>query len=173
MKLLLLIVKKKRFISYEKIYFFLFLLLAPRGGVTGRPAFRPPYWNLRLSAGFNIWNEHINVSSTDIIAPVFWKEKWYGKFKKKKCEKGSGGTYRHCQIHHSSLARRTVLPVDVLQRTRNRLLQLDELDRLNQSRVFLGIFQQPGKGRFFCERNVLIQWTPNRYNYQKCRESEE
>uniref|UniRef100_A0A182UTS2 Uncharacterized protein n=1 Tax=Anopheles merus TaxID=30066 RepID=A0A182UTS2_ANOME len=41
------------------------------GGVTGRPELRPPYWNLRLSAGFRIWNEHINVSSTDIIAPPF------------------------------------------------------------------------------------------------------
>lgn len=51
-------------------YFFLFLLLAARGGVTGRPPDKLLYWNLRLSAGFKIWNEHISVSSTDIIAPI-------------------------------------------------------------------------------------------------------
>lgn len=51
-------------------YFFLFLLLAPRGGVIGLPVQLAPYTYLRLSAGFKIWNEHINESSTDIMAPV-------------------------------------------------------------------------------------------------------
>jgi hypothetical protein len=38
--------------TYAIAHFFLFLLVAPRGGVTGRPAFRPPYANFRLSAGW-------------------------------------------------------------------------------------------------------------------------
>lgn len=50
-------------------YFFLFLLTALRGGVIGRVPCMLPYWNLRFSAGFKIWNEHISESSTDIIAP--------------------------------------------------------------------------------------------------------
>ena len=36
-------------------------------GVFGRPA---PVPGLTLSEGFKIWNEHISVSSTDIIAPA-------------------------------------------------------------------------------------------------------
>lgn len=51
------------------VHFFLFLFVAPLGGVTGLPAFML-YWNFLLSAGFNIWKLHINVSSTDIIAPA-------------------------------------------------------------------------------------------------------
>jgi hypothetical protein len=35
----------------EGIHFFLALFGAPRGGVTGRPVFRPPYVNFLLSAG--------------------------------------------------------------------------------------------------------------------------
>lgn len=54
-------------------YFFLFLLTALRGGVIGRVPCMLPYWNLRFSAGFKIWNEHISESSTDIIAPA-WKK---------------------------------------------------------------------------------------------------
>ena len=38
--------------TYAIAHFFLFLVVAPRGGVTGRPAFRPPYANFRLSAGW-------------------------------------------------------------------------------------------------------------------------
>ena len=51
-------------------FFFAFCCVAPRGGVTGLPAFSPPYGNFFLSAGFRIWKEHISVSSTDIIAPA-------------------------------------------------------------------------------------------------------
>lgn len=75
------------------IYFFLFLLLAPLGGVTGRPVFKL-YWNLRLSAGFKIWNEHINESSTDIIAPGEQQKNEKNKFflsaEKLRWESGSG-----------------------------------------------------------------------------------
>jgi hypothetical protein len=38
--------------TYALAHVCLFLLVAPRGGVTGRPAFRPPYANFRLSAGW-------------------------------------------------------------------------------------------------------------------------
>lgn len=40
----------------------------------GLPVFRAPYWNLRFSAGFNIWKEHIKESSTDIMAPILKKD---------------------------------------------------------------------------------------------------
>jgi len=43
----------------------------PRGGVIGRPDSAPPYEYFDFfSAGFKIWNEHMSVSSTDIIAPA-------------------------------------------------------------------------------------------------------
>lgn len=43
----------------------------PRGGVIGRPDSAPPYEYLDFfSAGFKIWNEHMSVSSTDIMAPA-------------------------------------------------------------------------------------------------------
>jgi len=51
-------------------YFLPFFCCAARGGVTGRPEFSPPYGNFFLSAGFNIWKEHMSVSSTDIMAPA-------------------------------------------------------------------------------------------------------
>lgn len=61
----------RRLLWNFSFYFFLFLLLAPRGGVIGLPFVLGPYTYLRLSAGFKIWNEHINESSTDIMAPVW------------------------------------------------------------------------------------------------------
>ena len=67
-------------ISYFIHFFLAFCWVAPLGGVTGRPAFRPPYGNFFLSAGFKIWKEHIKVSSTDIIAP----ERNYNYFKSMK-----------------------------------------------------------------------------------------
>lgn len=54
---------------YKSVYFLLFFAV-PRGGVTGLPVFIPPYGNFFLSAGFKIWNEHMRVSSTLIIAPA-------------------------------------------------------------------------------------------------------
>jgi len=52
-------------------YFLLFFLFTwPRGGVNGRLALSDAIGNFFLSAGFNIWNEHISVSSTLIIAPA-------------------------------------------------------------------------------------------------------
>ena len=49
------------FISHFVNYIFPFCLAVPLGGVTGRPAFNPPYGNFFLSAGFNIYNEKENV----------------------------------------------------------------------------------------------------------------
>lgn len=51
------------------------ILLSPlffclRGGVTGRPVFAPYGYFAFFSAGFRIWKEHSNVSSTLIIAPA-------------------------------------------------------------------------------------------------------
>jgi len=49
-------------------YFFFF---AVRGGVDGRAVSAPPMGNFCLrSVGFRIWNEHMSVSSTDIMAPA-------------------------------------------------------------------------------------------------------
>lgn len=43
----------------------------PRGGVIGRPEFKPPYWYFAFfSDGFRIWKEHMSVSSTDIMPPA-------------------------------------------------------------------------------------------------------
>ena len=49
------------FLSHFVNYIFPFCLAVPLGGVTGRPAFNPPYGNFFLSAGFNIYNEKENV----------------------------------------------------------------------------------------------------------------
>merc|ERR1719471_1839097 len=57
-------------VVFVVFYFFPFFCCAARGGVTGLPELRPPYGNFFLSAGFNIWNEHMRVSSTDIMAPA-------------------------------------------------------------------------------------------------------
>ena len=41
--------------TFRRAHFF---FAGPRGGVTGRPEFRPPYWYLAFfSDGFNIYNE--------------------------------------------------------------------------------------------------------------------
>lgn len=52
------------------LYIFPFFWAELLGGVTGLPACKPPYGNFFLSAGFRIWNEHISVSSTLIMAPA-------------------------------------------------------------------------------------------------------
>ena len=43
-----------------KLYFFP-LFPVPLGGVTGLPAFNPPYGNFFLSAGFRIYKQHVAI----------------------------------------------------------------------------------------------------------------
>ena len=68
--------KKKARSSARGFFFFYFLFNALLGGVAGRapprpPAVIPPYvYRCFFSAGFSIWNEHMSVSSTLIIAPA-------------------------------------------------------------------------------------------------------
>lgn len=49
-----------RFVRSVIYYIFPLFLADPLGGVTGRPAFRPPYGNFFLSAGLRIcWNKKL------------------------------------------------------------------------------------------------------------------
>lgn len=73
---------QSNFLSFLRHFFFFlfppplhcgvhFFLTGPRGGVTGRPELRPPYWYFAFfSEGFRIWKLHMSVSSTDIMPPA-------------------------------------------------------------------------------------------------------
>lgn len=123
-----------RYRSYLEAIYFLLFFAEPLGGVTGLPAFNPPYGNFFLSAGFRICEvENINAMYANLEASVFLNTATVQmrcmKIKRHLPGRSTSGSrphsswHLHCRTLHNSLVPRITLLTASWQRIHNHLLQ--------------------------------------------------